>query len=58
MCFDTYTQIRSVQLAYPLAQTTSTPNSQHTTDPIYLYMVHSEDPSLGNQIALVLPPTG
>ena len=25
-------------------------------DPIYLYMVHSEDPSLGSQITLVLAP--
>ena len=27
-------------------------------DPIYLYMVHSKDPSLGSQITLVLTPQG
>ena len=58
VCFDTYTQIRSVQLAYPLAYTTSIPDSPPTMDPIYLYMVHSKDTSLGNQITLVLDPTG
>ena len=36
----------------------SIPDLLHTMDPIYLYMVHSEDPSLGSQIALVLAPTG
>ena len=36
----------------------SIPDSLHTMDPIYLYMVHSEDPSLGSQITLVLAPTG
>ena len=44
--------------AYPLALITSTPDSLHTMDPIFPYMVHSEDPSLGSQIALVLAPTG
>ena len=58
MCFNAYTQIRSAKLAYPLALITSTPDSSRTMDPIYLYMVHSEDPSLGSQIALVLTPTG
>ena len=43
--------IRSAQLAYPLALITSVPDSPPTTDPIYLYMVHSMGPSLGSQTA-------
>ena len=35
VCSDTYTQIRSAQLAYPLALITSTPDSLHTMDPIF-----------------------
>ena len=58
VCFDAYTQIRSAQLAYPLALITSTPDPLHTMDPIYPYMVHSKYPSLGSQITLVLASTG
>ena len=36
----------------------SIPDSLHTTDPIYLYMVHSKDPSLGSQITMVLALNG
>ena len=58
VCFDAFIQIRSVQLAYPLALITSVPDSLPTTDPIYLYMVHSVGPSLGSQTTLVLDLTG
>ena len=58
VCFDVFIQIRSAQLAYPLALITSVPDPMPTTDPIYLYMVHSLGPSLGSQIALALDPTG
>ena len=57
MCFDACTQIRSAQLACPLALNMSVPDSLHAMDPIYLYMVHSEDPSFGSQIGLVCTPT-
>ena len=58
MCFTTFIQISSAQLAYPLAWITSVPDSLPTMDPIYLYMVHSVGPSLGSQTALALDPTG
>ena len=58
VCFDAFIQIRSAQLAYPLAWIMSAPDSPPTMDPIYLYMVHSVAPSLGSQTALVLNPTG
>ena len=58
MYFDAFIQIRSAQLACPLAWAMSVPDSPPTTDPTYLYMVHSRDPSPGSQIALVLDPTG
>ena len=58
MCFDTFIQIRSAQLACPLALITSVPDSLPTTDPIYLYMVHSMGPSLGSQTALALTLQG
>ena len=51
------TQTGSAQLACPLAWITSAPDSLHTVDPIYPYMVHSMAPSLGSQEALVLDPT-
>ena len=57
MCFDTFIQTRSAQLAYPLALITSVPDSLPTMDPIYLYMVHSMGPSLGSQTAPALNPT-
>ena len=44
VCFDTCTQIRSVQLACPLALITSVPDSLPTMDPIYPYVVHSPGP--------------
>ena len=58
VCFDTFTQIRSAQLAYPLALIMSVPDSLPTMDPIYPYMVHSVGPSLGSQTTLALNPTG
>ena len=58
MHFDTFIQIRSAQLAYPLALIMSVPDSLPTTDPIYLYIVHSMGPSLGSQTTLALDPTG
>ena len=58
VCFDAFTQIRSAQLAYPLDWIMSVPDSLPTTDPIYLYMVHSMGPSLGSQTILALDPTG
>ena len=58
MCFNTFIQIRSAQLTFPLAWITSVPDSLPTTDPIYPYMVHSVGPSLGSQTALALDPTG
>ena len=58
VCFDAFTQIRLAQLAYPLALTTSVPDSPPTMDPISLYMVHSMGPSLGSQTTLALNPTG
>ena len=57
MCFDASTQIRSAQLAYPLALVTSVPDSPPTIDLIYLYMVHSVGPSIGSQMTLALDPT-
>ena len=57
VCFDTFIQIKSAQLACTLAWTTSVPDSLPTMDPIYLYMVHSVGPSLGSQMALALDPT-
>ena len=57
VCFDAFIQIRSAQLACPLAWIMSVPDSLATMDPIYLYMVHSMGPSLGSQTALVLDPT-
>ena len=56
LCFDTFIQIRSAQLACPLALITSVPDSLPTMDPIYPYMVHSVGPSLGSQTALALDP--
>ena len=58
MYFDTFIQIRSAQLACPLALITSVPDSLPTMDPIYLYMAHFVGPSLGSQTALALDPTG
>ena len=58
MCFYAFIQIRSAQLACQLAWITSVPDSPLTTDPIYLYMVHSMGPSLGSQTTLALDPTG
>ena len=58
LCFDTFIQIRSAQLAYPLALIMSVPDSLPTMDPIYSYMVHSVGPSPGSQTALALNPTG
>ena len=58
VCFDASIQIRSAQQAYPLALIMSVPDSPHTMDPIYPYMVHSMGPSLGSQTALALDPTG
>ena len=49
--FNVFIQTRSAQLACPLARITSAPDSLPTTDPIYLYMVHSVAPSLGSQVA-------
>ena len=49
--FNAFIQIRSAQLAYPLALITSVPDSLPTMDPIYPYMVHSMGPSLGSQTA-------
>ena len=57
VCFNAFVQIRSAQLAYPLALIMSVPDSLPTTDPIYLYMVHSVGPSLGSQTTLALDPT-
>ena len=56
MCFDAFIQIRSAQLAYPLAWITSVPDSLSTTDPIYPNMVQSVGPSLGSQTAVALNP--
>ena len=56
MFFNTFTHIRSVQLACPLPWTMSVPDSLPTMDPIYLCMVHSMDPSPGSQITLELDP--
>ena len=50
-------QIRSAQLACPLAWIMSVPDSLPTMDPIYPYMVHSMGPSLGSQTTLTLDPT-
>ena len=58
VCFDAFIQIRSAQLAYPLALIMSVPDSLPTMDPIYPYMVHSMGPSLGSQTTLALDPTG
>ena len=58
MCFDAFIQIRSAQLACPLALIMSVPDSLPTVDPIYLYLVHSLGPSLGSQTTLALNPTG
>ena len=44
MCFNVFIQIRSTQLAYPLALILSVPDSLPTMDPIYPYMVHSHGP--------------
>ena len=58
MCFDTFTQTRSAQLACPIPWIMSVPDSLPTTDPIYLHMVHSVGPSHGSQTTLVLNCTG
>ena len=57
VCFNAFTQIRSAQLACPLAWITSVPDSPPTTDPLYLYMVNSMGPSLGSQTNLAFDPT-
>ena len=56
--FQHLTQIRSAQLAYPLALITSVPDPLPTMDPIYLYMMHSVGPSLGSKPTHALDPTG
>ena len=58
VCFDAFTQSRSAQLTCPLAWITSVPHSLPTTDPIYLYMVHSMGPSFGSQTAWHSTPQG
>ena len=58
LCFNTFIQTRSAQLACQLAWIMSVPDLTPTIDPIYLYMVHSVAPSLGGQATLVLDPTG
>ena len=58
VCFDAFIQIRSAQLAYPLALITSGPDSLPTTDPIYLYMVHSMGHHLAARPPWLLTPQG